>query len=579
MMTQSVPLHYGIYYFRLSCEYYSDAERENFMSINKGRFLSLAENLLKNGHIEEAFFYYYHLNGIALLKGKHQDFFNFASLSRDTKSNISNLKSYYEQYSQELEVPYGILMTENAKLSEAKDFLKNLIIDSIPEVFGKTILKIKFDRYNQQEDLSESIQFLEHIADKSGNQSLFKQLIQKQNFICAQITRYHLLDINQELEKKLATLKKKIQKKYKDENELLLELFQVLFSKQEVADITQISSKAIEAQRMLIYPDIDNPDFSQIISDGLLKDFYEFKDEQGLLFKVNYTAAVGSNNVKILENLINEISTENYDLVVENIDKKIQNEIQEIESIIEQGKNILQLVFSIDEHNYKALHQWFKLTIYETRLYQYLKFIQFLQTPDLRVEYQVTKKYLDTKVFISYSSKDRKEMESLKQKLEEKGVRVYVDENSLNETDYIEQQLKEIIANCSYLVTLISPNSLSSEWVGLEILSVIHDDKKMKDKFIPLIIDDSIRTDKFRDEKKKEIDEKWEDLHKQRNEEEKRSRTSSDDLSRKLKRFENLNKNFPIIYSEITEKVSSDFYNFDCIEKNFPKLLKRFTEN
>lgn len=570
-MTQSTPLHYGIYYFRLSCGYCSDEERKNLLSKNKGRFLSLAESLLKNGHIKESWFYYYQLDCIAPLSGKHQDFFNFTNDSRNIESSFHIIKDFYEKYPNDLEIPYGVLLMESEELPKVEKLLDNYdLINLNQQDFGKSVLKINYDKISKNEEyLKEHIDFLKSVPSNSDSLSLFKKTAQQQNFIYSQSLLFDLLEINENLEMELEKLKEKIRQEFLEQKDILSKLSNVPLPKYEIESINQISNKVFGAIKILHSTEAEQASDNMQLPKDFISDFLDFQKDQNLIRK---TSQIPSSDTKdLLPFLLNGINIENEHYLNHNAYKKFKENIKTISSIIEKGRSILQSVFAIDEHYSRALNQQFKLEIIIAHFFQNLKIIQFLHDEKLIKEYNKLEKYSATTVFISYSTQDDKEMEFLREKLELKGIKVIVDKNSLNLNDLIQAQLEKTIGNCDYFITLISPNSLGSEWVGFEVLSVIKE--KAKNKFIPLIIDAEIRTIEFREYQREKIKEGWDHLRKIRDQEENVQGDTPKDIKKRLKRVGKLKKKFPTIYSEITEKISLDFSNSVSIEENFPKLL------
>jgi hypothetical protein len=578
-MAQSVPLHYGVYYFRLAHEYGVDVKEEFFMSKNKEKFLSLAKNLLENGHVEEAWFYYYQLNNIAPLLKKNKEFFHFASLARNVKKNINEISKYYIKYDKELFTPYGVILAENPTLDGTKDFFKNYNFECVQRsTFGKHILKVKYNIYSQEDIvIDESVNFLESISKHQKSQSLFKQLLQQQNFVCAQMTLFKLREINQQLKTGLENLRKRVIEAFRSDEDLVSELFKVLLSSRELERINYIANKAMEAQKRFLYFDLNEEDTAKTKSDELSSDYIELQIEQNTLGLKDESD--WSNRNGRLESVVNgtNIEIEEITIFTGAVFKDFKEEIESVQITINTGRDILQSILSVNEHYYHALHKQFVLEYSQAKFFQCLKIIKLLRDNKLKSTYRRLERCLKTKVFISYSSKDRKEMRKLKNKLESEGITVNVDENSLTQIELIQTQLKKIIEDSDYFISLISPNSLSSPWVGFEILSVMNE--KSTNKFIPIIMDEYVRTAEFREEKREQITEQWDLLRNLRNAEEDKRKSTPSDLKIKLDRIEVLDREFPRIYSEITEKVTLNFYDRDAIEENYTKLLDTILQN
>lgn len=94
-------------------------------------------------------------------------------------------------------------------------------------------------------------------------------------------------------------------------------------------------------------------------------------------------------------------------------------------------------------------------------------------------------------IFISYSSLDSEFVENLVSKLRSKGVSLWFDKSEIKPGDYLRERINAAIDNVDYLLTVISENSISSEWVRREIDSAMVrelDEKQIR--LIPLLIGD-----------------------------------------------------------------------------------------
>lgn len=68
-------------------------------------------------------------------------------------------------------------------------------------------------------------------------------------------------------------------------------------------------------------------------------------------------------------------------------------------------------------------------------------------------------------VFLSYSSGDKDEARNIQEFLEQNDVSCFIDEKSIKPGDEWEDSIRTSIKNCEYLILLITPDSLKSEWV------------------------------------------------------------------------------------------------------------------
>ena len=82
-------------------------------------------------------------------------------------------------------------------------------------------------------------------------------------------------------------------------------------------------------------------------------------------------------------------------------------------------------------------------------------------------------------VFVIYSRKDRKFAEHLVNDLEENGIRTYVDFKDLLPGEVWNVVLPEAMINSKILVALLSPNSISSEYVQLDLKTALANNKRI----------------------------------------------------------------------------------------------------
>lgn len=92
------------------------------------------------------------------------------------------------------------------------------------------------------------------------------------------------------------------------------------------------------------------------------------------------------------------------------------------------------------------------------------------------------------KVFISHSSSDKKFVRTLKYCLSENGIDTFLDEDELNLGDNLLSKLESALDKTSHLVIILSPASVDSEWVKLELIRALENRKTgITQKIIPII--------------------------------------------------------------------------------------------
>lgn len=91
------------------------------------------------------------------------------------------------------------------------------------------------------------------------------------------------------------------------------------------------------------------------------------------------------------------------------------------------------------------------------------------------------------KVFISHSSVDKKFVRTLKSDLNENGIKTFVDEDSLELGDSLQERLDVAYDESSHFVIILTDNSVSSDWVKYELneASTLFKNKTLK-KIIPI---------------------------------------------------------------------------------------------
>ena len=92
--------------------------------------------------------------------------------------------------------------------------------------------------------------------------------------------------------------------------------------------------------------------------------------------------------------------------------------------------------------------------------------------------------------FISYSSKDKRFAKHLAKSLMEKGVNVWFDRWEMKPGESLIEKISEAIHKSSYLFALLSPESVSSNWVKQELRQAMTEEiYSEKVKVVPIIIE------------------------------------------------------------------------------------------
>ena len=81
-----------------------------------------------------------------------------------------------------------------------------------------------------------------------------------------------------------------------------------------------------------------------------------------------------------------------------------------------------------------------------------------------------------SKVFLSYSHNDKSFVENLYYRLSRDGVDCFYDSESIKWGENFVLELEKGIDECDYIVLVLSPDFLKSEWTKLERTSAMGDD-------------------------------------------------------------------------------------------------------
>ena len=94
------------------------------------------------------------------------------------------------------------------------------------------------------------------------------------------------------------------------------------------------------------------------------------------------------------------------------------------------------------------------------------------------------------KVFISYSSTDRKHVEEIAQKLKFRGIEVWYDQWEIVVGDSIVQKINDGISSADYLLVALSSASVKSHWVQEELSAATALLAEKGSFILPVLLDD-----------------------------------------------------------------------------------------
>ena len=87
------------------------------------------------------------------------------------------------------------------------------------------------------------------------------------------------------------------------------------------------------------------------------------------------------------------------------------------------------------------------------------------------------------KIFISYSSKDKKFVRRLANAIEKEGYKVWLDEKEIIAGDYLPKKIGKAIKSSKVIIVVLSKNSIFSKWVQYEIISSYGDKKPLSERW------------------------------------------------------------------------------------------------
>lgn len=91
------------------------------------------------------------------------------------------------------------------------------------------------------------------------------------------------------------------------------------------------------------------------------------------------------------------------------------------------------------------------------------------------------------RTFISHSSSDKKFVRTLKDDLQENGIQTWFDEDELDYGDSLVEKLEEAIEQSTHFIIVLSPNSVDSDWVKIELTKAkLLKDQTILKKIIPI---------------------------------------------------------------------------------------------
>ncbi len=177
-------------------------------------------------------------------------------------------------------------------------------------------------------------------------------------------------------------------------------------------------------------------------------------------------------------------------------------------------------------------------------------------------------------VFISYSSTDVAVAKQLKEMLENKGVQVIIDFETIQAGDDIRLFIEKCIRDSETTISIISRKSLLSTWVAMESINTFYHEKtNLNKKFIACYLDDVFFDRHFTDSALDEIDEQLRQLETLRKARAEKGRNTLD-INNEYTRLKNLGNSMDEIVRRLRECLCIDIRG-DKLAINFNKILDK----
>lgn len=512
-MASSVPIHYSVRYYRLASNYLSGNQKEQIIKRYKGYYLSFAETLFINGNLLEAWYYYYELNKVSPLTGKHLSLFEFSERFRLKNIDNEYFLEYYDKWPFEMAIPYGLFLLKKDAAEEIKE-----IISNTPKNKQNTIgifklellLKVKLSGLDKK-DLEALESFKNELSSQVEQLTVFQKL-EKQRVYDTILNLYFVCSsFLEKTEEKLAILRNEVK-----QNLDFLNLDNIpLYSINHKKELDYLYNKLISINKDMFFTEAEkelhelpkiNYDFSFTNTD--------FAISPSSNRKISETDP--SSSFEVEDNDCFESSLLFYEFITckkfnTNLNEK---EVIKIEESLFENYESVSNALLINSFSKSALN----LTIRFKALMHQLPFIQSLIniSKDNEAKNDLIKlkkrwgQLRKTSVFISHSTKDIRSMEMIKEKLDRHNINTIVDSDIIKAGMKIQDELKKAINNSDKVVLLVSFNSLTSGWVGFEIDHFINlkttGVAKKNIELIPIVIDKTFLDNEFETSLRKKVE-------------------------------------------------------------------------
>ena len=179
------------------------------------------------------------------------------------------------------------------------------------------------------------------------------------------------------------------------------------------------------------------------------------------------------------------------------------------------------------------------------------------------------------KVFISYNHKDKAEAYRIREFFKEKGIPVTIDSEVMKAGEDIRSFIQNSIKNTTVTISLVSPNSLMSAWVGMESINTMVGEKIADKQFIACAIETSFFERSFVRTAVEKINKTLEEIDdeiKWRLE----NNVGMEDLQNERSRYSDLKSKLPTIVANLKDRLTIDISG-DNFEPGMEKVVQTIT--
>jgi hypothetical protein len=177
------------------------------------------------------------------------------------------------------------------------------------------------------------------------------------------------------------------------------------------------------------------------------------------------------------------------------------------------------------------------------------------------------------KVFISYNHGDRDWAERIKGWLEQQGVDIRIDWETIEVGEFIQDFIDRSFRDTDFLLSIISRKSLRSGWVGFESVEGLFAERLLGTKILPIAIDDAFTQSDIVDTIAAEIDEQLDAIHQKKSQRQQKN-LGTEELDDERERLMHLRSSISRIIRRLRKTLTLPLRDTD-FENGMQQLLNR----